>query len=280
MKENLDLITIQSLNTTKVVDTLDQYGCCVINNYLNKKELNNLKSEFDCMFLDAKKNNTFAINKHPTNKMGSFIVCKKNQLQAPYKTIKNIFTSKFMQKIANAYFNCNHLLNDDIFLTQEQPSKTELLPWHFDRRHALKFYINLVDVDETHGALAYDIGSHREGHFRANFYMLTGTKVGEIPNDIPEKELHRPTSIITKAGSLVIFDSDGFHKEGLLLKGKRKIIRGHSHSIPLVMYKAKFFDAHWWLKSYFNITKLLKKGGVRNIPAQRLSRAKSRNEKK
>lgn len=127
---------------------------------------------------------------------------------------------------------------------------------------------------------AGDIGSHRECHFRANFYMLTGTKVCEIPNDIPKKELNRPKSKITKGGSLVIFDSDGFHKAGLLLKGKRKIIRGHSHSIPLVMYKAKFFDAHCWLQSYFNITKLLIKGGIRNIPAQRLSRVKSRNEKK
>ena len=43
MKENLDLITIRTLDTNKVIDILDQYGCCVINNYLNKKELSNLK---------------------------------------------------------------------------------------------------------------------------------------------------------------------------------------------------------------------------------------------
>ena len=30
-----------------------------IKNYLNKKELNDLKSEFDHMFLDSKENNTF-----------------------------------------------------------------------------------------------------------------------------------------------------------------------------------------------------------------------------
>ena len=277
MKENLDLITIRTLDTNKVIDILDQYGCCVINNYLNKKELSNLKFEFDRMFLEAKKkNNTFVINKHPTNKMGSYIICKKNQLQESYKTIKNIFTSKFMQKVAHAYFNCDHLLNDEIFLTQELPSKTEILPWHFDRRHALKFYINLVDVDETHGAFAYDIGSHREGHFRANYYMLTGTKVGEIPNDIPKKELHRPTSITTKAGALVIFDTDGFHKEGLLAEGERKIIRGHSHSKPLLMYKAKFLDAHWWLQTPFNAMKCLKNFVNRKVPADRLTRSKVR----
>ena len=277
MNENLDLITIKSFNISKVIDTIDQYGCCVIKNYLNKKELNDLKSEFDHMFLDSKENNTFIINSHPTNKKGVYIICKKNQLRLPYRTIKNIFTSKFMQKIADKYFKCDYFFNHEIFLTHEQPSKTELLPWHFDRKHALKFYINLVDVDETQGAFAYDIGSHREGHFRANYYMLSGAKVGDIPNDIPIKELHRPTNIVTKAGSLVIFDTDGFHKEGLLSKGERKVIRGHSNPRPLVQYKAKIFDAHWWLQSTFNIAKFLKKSGTRNIPAKRLTKAKTRN---
>ena len=77
MSKNLDLITIKSFNISKVIDTIDQYGCCVIKNYLNKKELNDLKSEFDYMFLDSKENNTFIINSHPTNKKGVYIICKK-----------------------------------------------------------------------------------------------------------------------------------------------------------------------------------------------------------
>lgn len=276
MKENLDLITIESINVSNAIDVLDQYGCCVINNYLNEEELDNLKSEFDKVFSDPEKNNVCVINKHPTNDKGMYAICETNKLQDSYKTIKNTFISSFMQKIADKYFKCDHFLNDEIFLTHEQPSKIELLPWHFDRRHALKFYINLVDVDETHGAFAYDIGSHREGHFRANYYMLSGTKVGEIPNDIPIKELHRPTTITTKAGSLVIFDTDGFHKEGLLTEGERKIIRGHSHSKPLIKYKARIFDAHWWLQSPLNIVKFLKNSAIRSIPAKRLTGSKTR----
>jgi len=171
---------------------------------------------------------------------------------------------------------CDYVLNDEIFLTHEQPSEIEILPWHFDRMHSLKFFINLVDVDETHGAFAYDIGSHKEGHFRAYYYMLSGTKVGEIPNDIPIKELHRPTTISAKAGSLVIFDSDGFHKGGLLTEGERKIIRGHTHAKPFVKYHAKRFDTHWWLQSPINIVKFLKNKSIRNIPNTRLSQATTR----
>jgi hypothetical protein len=276
MNKNLNLITVDSNDTSIVVDTLDQYGCCVINNYLDDKKLVNLESEFNQIFSDLEKSRACVINKHPTNDKGVYAVCETRELQDSHKTIQNIFISNFMQEIADKYFKCDYSLNDEVFLTHEQPSKIELLPWHFDRRHALKFYINLVDVDETHGAFAYDIGSHREGHFRANYYMLSGVKVGKIPNDIPIKELHRPTTITTKAGSLVIFDTDGFHKEGLLTEGERKIIRGHSHSKPLTKYKARIFDAHWWLQSPLNIVKFLKNSAIRKLPAKRLTRSTTR----
>ena len=93
MNKNLDLIAIKSVNIVAVINTLDQYGCCVIKNYLNKKELNDLKSEFDYMFLDSK-DNTFIINSHPTNKKGMYIISKNNKLGLPYRTIKNIFEEK------------------------------------------------------------------------------------------------------------------------------------------------------------------------------------------
>jgi len=202
-----------------------------------------------------------------------YAICKTNKLKRLYETIGTTFTCNFMKSVASKYFKCDHHLNDEVFLTHEQPSETELLPWHFDRRHALKFYINLVDVDETHGAFSYDIGSHREGHFRANYYMLSGTKVAKIPNDIPIEELHRPTAIVTKAGSLVVFDTDGFHKEGLLTEGERKIIRGHSHAKPLIKYNAKIFGAHWWLQTPLNIVKFLKNRAIRNLPSERLTKS-------
>ncbi len=271
MKKNLDLISVNVRDAPDIVDVLDQFGCCVINDFINEAELDDLSSEFNLIFSES--NKYIVKSSHPTNENGMYAVCETDKLKNKYKAIVNVFTSDFMQEVASKYFKCNHHLNDEIFLTNEQPSETELLPWHFDRRHALKFYINLVDVDETHGAFFYDIGSHREGHFRANYYMLSGTKVGEIPNDIPIEELHRPTAIVAKAGSLVIFDTDGFHKEGLLTEGERKIIRGHSHAKPLIKYNAKIFGAHWWLQTPLNIVKFLKNRVIRNLPSERLTKS-------
>jgi len=88
MKENLDLITIDSNNVSDVIDILDQYGCCLINNYLNEKELDNLKFEFDQIFSDSEKSSMCVINKHPTNDKGVYAVCKTSKLQDSYKAIK------------------------------------------------------------------------------------------------------------------------------------------------------------------------------------------------
>ena len=122
---------------------------------------------------------------------------------------RSIFSSDFIKDISDKYFGSKSLACNDIFFTHEKESNISILPWHFDRQQSLKFYINLVNVDKTNGAFEYDIGSHREGHFRANFYILSGVKVGEIPNNIPENELHNPTTIIADAGDLIIFDPDG-----------------------------------------------------------------------
>jgi len=177
-----------------------------------------------------------------------------------------------MKEIANKYFESDCLVNDDVFFTNEKASDTPILPWHFDRMQSLKFYINLLDVDEENRAFEFDLGSHREGHFRANYYILSGLKVGEIPNDIPDGELPNPVTISVKAGDLVIFDADGFHRGGVVSSGnERKVVRGHSHPIPNRAYEAKRFDSHWWLQRPFNMAKYLSSRAGRILPSGRLT---------
>jgi len=67
MKKNLDLITVESINVSNVIDILDQYGCCVINNYINNEELSKLRLEFDKVFVNAKSDSSCVVHNHPTN---------------------------------------------------------------------------------------------------------------------------------------------------------------------------------------------------------------------
>ncbi len=258
-----------------VLEKLDKYGICVIKNFLSELTLSALQYEFDQVLSAGEDHFNFTTNKNFSyGENGQVAKCKTVNMTEDVKAIKSTFTSDFMRKVAEGYFGVDCEINDDIYLTHDLPSKKQILPWHFDRQQSLKFYINLVNVSKRNGSLEYDIGSHREGHFRANYYVLSGVEIKNIPNDIPAEELHNPTVIAVNAGDLIIFDPDGFHKGGVVSVGyERKVIRGHAHPIPIRGYNSRLFDAHWWIQSCLNLSKILKTRGSRTLPRERLTRA-------
>lgn len=269
---SLDDIKTESRDVSEIVKFLDKFGICVVKNFLDGDQLSRLTGEHEAVY-SIKDPGIAKVHGHPTNEDGMVARCKTSQLSDKFSTTKDIFLSDFMREVTEAYFMTDKtLINDEVFFTHEKHSETPILPWHFDRQQSLKFYINLLDVDESNGAFGFDIGSHREGHFRANYYILSGVKIGEIPNDIPEDELHNPVTIAARAGDLVIFDPDGFHCGGSVSPEKeRKIVRGHSHPLPNRGYEAKRFDVDWWLQSPFNLAKYLSSRGSRILPEGRLS---------
>lgn len=268
----LNAIELSRPDYEAAIEALDRFGVCVVRNYLNADRLQQLVVEHANAF-DSKDKGVYLVQRHPTNEDGLVARCKLLHLGDGFSQTIRIFNSNFMKNVANTYFgNTPVALNEDIFFTHEKASEKAILPWHFDRQQALKFYINLIDVDENNGAFEYDIGSHREGHFRANFYVLSGIKIGEIPNDIPERELRNPIVIAAKAGDLVIFDADGFHRGGIVSKGEeRKVVRGHTRPMPLQDYQPRFPEANWWLNSPLNISKYLGKKAIRRLSNERLT---------
>lgn len=270
---SLEDISIKAMDIEKILPILDKYGICVVESYLDNNDLELLTKEHDKVFID-KDPGISIVHKHPTNQYGMVARCLTNELSDAYSATKNIFLSDEMNELSSQYFGSEILLNNDVFFTHEKESDVPILPWHFDRKQSLKFYINLLDVDERNGAFSYDLGSHREGHFRANYYLLSGVKIGEIPNDVPQEELHNPLIIEVKAGDLVIFDSDGFHKGGIVSPShERKVVRGHTHPIPNRGYEPGLFDVMWWLNSPFNIAKYLCKRGTRKLPNGKLTKS-------
>tara|TARA_B100000787_G_scaffold152285_1_gene125845 strand:- start:2186 stop:3022 length:837 start_codon:yes stop_codon:yes gene_type:complete len=274
MKKNLDLITVHSINVLDTLDILYSHGICILKNYVSSSDISKLLIEHESSFNLENCDGIYSTEKHPTNKYGLVSRGRIKNLSDKFSTTRSIFSSNFIKDISDRYFGSKSLVCNDIFFTHEKESNVPILPWHFDRQQSLKFYINLVNVNKTNGAFEYDIGSHREGHFRANFYILSGVKVGDIPNDITDNELHNPTTIIADAGDLIIFDPDGFHRGGVIMKGlERKVMRGQSHPIPNRGYTARFFDTHWWLQSPLNIVKFIKNNAIRRLPYDRLSKA-------
>jgi ectoine hydroxylase-related dioxygenase (phytanoyl-CoA dioxygenase family) len=122
----------------------------------------------------------------------------------------------------------------DVFLTHEYEQPEEMARngfLHFDRNHALKFFIYLTDVDsEDDGPLYLQERSHKKGRkLRTDSWSKEQT-YADIKNrlHIDYRLRTKEKPVLAKAGSLMIFDTDCFHKGGITKEGhERKIIRAH-----------------------------------------------------
>jgi hypothetical protein len=100
---------------------------------------------------------------------------------------------------------------------------------HFDMMRSLKFMIYLADVDKSSAAFRYCLGSHQDNRKLRDRFLLMGGRLPKLPNVPGPNEDHILTDIEGPSGTLIVFDTDGFHSAGLLQEGKeRLLVRGRT----------------------------------------------------
>ena len=249
-------------NAEKDVDSvlaqLKIYGIACVPGYLASDMVEKLNGEFEDI-LTRKTRAILSQGKHPGNTDGR--VARLNPWHADatkdFPEISNVFKDDFMQEIANQYFSPHPFeFNDEVFITHELPCETPSLPWHFDRVQALKFWFNLTDTTARDGAFEYCPGTHWEGRYRVGYYLSQGYGIEDIPNDIDEDLIRNPVTLELKAGDLLIFDADGFHRSSRVFEGgEQRVLRAHTHPTGGRRYRDKRFSPGWWLRTKLNINK-------------------------
>ena len=166
--------------------------------------------------------------------------------------LKVFFYKNFFKKVTQQYFSPYPIdLNDTIYMTHDTYNKNNYLSnWHFDQIHALKFFLYLEDTNESNGAFQYSLGSHHEGAYKGTISKIKNKEY--IPNVVSSKFIKSGYSINGLAGDLIIFNTCGYHRGGIISKNKtRKIIRGHSHKIQNLNFLDKLF--YRWRQSKLNL---------------------------
>ena len=212
------------LDIVKILEKLDTDGIAVVDGLLDSDVLKNVKAESEQILAKATSDYNYG---------------KGTQITLPSSgIIKDIFTYKWMQEIADKYLKRSRPLNPQVAITHEYISTDDVARngfWHFDRRHSLKFFFYLTDVTEGCGAFSIDRGKHKLGKkLRTDAWKETGTYANvrnRILVDYDNLTIDNPEEVLGSAGTLLIFDSDLFHRGGILDEGKeRMIIRGHTWS--------------------------------------------------
>lgn len=157
-------------------------------------------------------------------------IYKENDLSQPSNKDISRFNDFCLALISEIKAEEKYL--DAIFATLDTPdSKHIAQDPHFDRIPTLKFMLYLNDLLYTSGAFCLSPGSHL--WTKENFGPYRRRKSHGAPGfleksrNIPAYILKRLKPIEGKAGTIIVFDTDCIHHQGIVQTGQANIIRAH-----------------------------------------------------
>ncbi|WP_287446377.1 hypothetical protein, partial [Thalassospira sp.] len=166
----------------------------------------------------------------------------RGSVTAPtFETVDKVFADDKIVQLTEKIVGRPCMLNTEIYATHDIGTGKEVAPSHFDKTWNLKFMVYLEDILETgRGAFGVHPGSAplARQQFRAWFSQLehNGTITVGVPefytmnNEVLPEGLPPFVEILAPAGSLIIFNTDVFHRGSFLKEGcERKIMRAHTY---------------------------------------------------
>jgi len=245
-------MTVQnSLESAEVVVSLATNGIFVAAKFLDVRVTEKLKVEFTSLF--SRQLRGVRPEQHPPGKSVRIRPREVDEKSIP--TIMNVFTLPIFWHISSHYLPNNSSFGHDIIAAHETKN-VQLTDIHFDMLRSLKFMIYLLDTDETNGAFAYALGSHKINAVLRRRFLTCGGKLAELPNVASELENIQLTRICAPAGSVIIFDTDGFHAGGHISPGReRKILRMRS-VVGTQTVSPRRFTWQWCWQSRLNPLRL------------------------
>lgn len=213
---------------SKIIDTLRKDGIYIHPGFLDQTTLNLLQQEFEMLQTTTLK----GVDTIEYSAGIGKVVRKHNVDTAQIPETSKFFYNSTFQEISDKYLGTKNDLNADIFVVKDVVgSKHHANDLHFDVKSTFKFFLYLTDTDETNGAFCCVPGSQK---YTAEIRKRLGDQISYENRSVTREHPYSDEDIISvngKAGTLIIFDTDVFHKAGHVSEGERRVMRGHTRSI-------------------------------------------------
>ena len=152
----------------------------------------------------------------------------------------DLFGSKFMQDLSEKYLGTPCIANETIYVMHETVgTKHVAQDLHFDVQPTLKFFVYLNDVTAENGAFSCVPGSL--GHtqeIRAKYGDAVTYENRDFSREHPFSE-DQIVPVEGPAGTLIVFTTELWHRAGVVRRGQRCVMRGHTRPMRTKPWMAK-----------------------------------------
>ena len=248
--ENLRLDYKGQESIEPTLEKLAEYGVLILENYLDQENLESLRKEYEAIL--QTENNYISVLDYP---QGVARIIEFDDMEAnDFPKTHEVYSSNFMRQVADRYLGTPNYFNHQIYVARDEHEEVNALnQLHYDKISTLKFFLYLNDIDESNGAFEAVPGSHKLAQSIMEFYQKRGKKIANLPNRSLPESLNKPVPMVAKAGSMIVFTSDTYHRAGRVEQGKnRMIMRGHCRPKPMTKYSPDLFSKQWFNESILN----------------------------
>lgn len=180
-------------------------------------------------------------------------VTPAREVRRRFPALQRTFYTDWMRAVARGYLGWNCAFQERVYCTLERRELHPITAPHFDSVQSLKFLVYLLDTDERNGAFRFAPGTHGANTAASRVWRAAGGKVRDTPNVATEEEATLLQAVTGPAGTLVVFDSDGFHSGGMLEPGReRRVLRAQCYPRPRLHLQPRRLSAQWWRETVWN----------------------------
>jgi hypothetical protein len=188
------------------------------------------------------------------------------EIRSRFPALRRSFYTDWSRAVARGYLGSHCAYQERVVCTHELRELHPITAPHFDSLRSLKFLIYLLDTDERNGAFRFAPGTHTANAESAQAWRDAGGRVRDTPNVATEDEAGALQSVNGPAGTLVVFDSDGFHSGGMLQPGtERRVVRAQCYPRPRLHLQPRRLSTQWFREVVWN--PLLRRSPVPSRPA-------------
>ena len=215
------------LEIASALDTLRRDGVLFAERYLDAAAVGDIRREIEALFAAPKAG--VRIGDHPPGRMLTIRSRLASVTELPH--VLGAFWRADLAGLARAYLPRGAEIHAKVVATHEiRPGP--ITDTHFDAFRSLKFLLYLVDTDEANGAFRYAPGSQAENHALRQAFLGQGGYLMALPNIAAPSEAIPLRSHAGPAGSLIVFDTEGFHAGGRLSAGTERMTLRASSDFP------------------------------------------------